>query len=240
MSSILADCTVSLGQLPWHGEAILRLVTAMVLGAIIGLEREHRGRTAGLRTQILVALGAAIAMVVSLEFGEVYGQLPGAGPIRVDPARVAYGVMGGIGFLGAGAIVRHGLGMRGLTTAASLWCTAAIGLACGFGMYVVAIAATLLTIFVLYVLYKLVHLVPAWALRTLTISLPLDDRTGPPRLKELLGKQDVRVLDLQYIRDYQRKTQTLTYQLTVPNQLPIERLGEMVDQIPGVTRAVVR
>ena len=131
------------GLTDWNAEAILRLLMAAIMGALLGLEREMHGRSAGLRTHLLVATGAALAMVVSVNFGRVFG--PTTMPhVQVDPARVAYGVMAGVGFLGAGTIMHSGLGIRGLTTAATLWCSAALGLASGFGMFVIALGGTVI------------------------------------------------------------------------------------------------
>src|SRR5690242_9611004 len=107
----------------WTLEAIARLGMAALLGGLVGLERELHGRSAGLRTHLLVALGAATAMVVSLNFAEVFGTVQHPS-IQCDPARIAYGVMAGVGFLGAGAIIHQSGGIRGLTTAAGLWCAA--------------------------------------------------------------------------------------------------------------------
>ena len=90
---------------------IVRLGVAAALGGLIGLEREARGRSAGLRTQLLVAVGSALAMIVSLQFGARYGDGSLGSAVQVDPARVAYGVMAGVGFLGAGAMIRYGIGM---------------------------------------------------------------------------------------------------------------------------------
>jgi putative Mg2+ transporter-C (MgtC) family protein len=141
-------------------ETAFRLILAGVLGGLVGAEREHHGRAAGFRTQILVCLGAALAMTVSLNFQRAFGDLSSSHAVRVDPARVAYGVMTGIGFLGAGSIMRSGAGIRGLTTAASLWCTAAIGLATGFGMYAPALITTALTIATLWILRSLDRRIP--------------------------------------------------------------------------------
>lgn len=116
-----------------------RLVAAAVLGAAVGYEREHADKPAGLRTHILVALGSAQFTVVSL-----YG-FNGAG----DPARVAAQIVTGIGFLGAGAILRTETTVKGLTTAASVWVTAAIGLAVGVGMYGMSAVTTLIVLAVL-------------------------------------------------------------------------------------------
>jgi putative Mg2+ transporter-C (MgtC) family protein len=125
---------------------ILRLVLAVVMGGLVGIEREIHGRAAGLRTHILVSLGAALFMITSILVSDRYASLGS----QVDPSRIAAGVVTGIGFLGAGAIIRFGASIRGLTTAASIWAVAAIGLAVGAGFYEAAITGTLLVIVVLF------------------------------------------------------------------------------------------
>lgn len=115
----------------------LRLLVAAVLGAAIGLERERRDHPAGMRTHLLVSVGSATFTVLSIEAF----QAPGA-----DPARVAAQIVTGIGFLGAGAILKRGASIKGLTTAASLWAVAAVGMAAGAGAWGVALAATVIVI----------------------------------------------------------------------------------------------
>jgi len=112
-----------------------RLVIAAALGAFIGTEREIHGHPAGIRTHMLVALGSGIFTVLSIHG---FGQGPGSG---IDPTRIAAQVVTGIGFLGAGAILKDGVVIRGLTTAASLWATAAVGMASGAGEYVIAVVS---------------------------------------------------------------------------------------------------
>src|SRR5919108_2868292 len=102
-------------------EIIGRLLLASLLGGLIGLEREVHGRPAGFRTHLLVSLGACLFVATSLEFYRLYGNFSGIGPVGVDPGRVAAQVVVGIGFIGAGAIIREGSSIRGLTTAACLW-----------------------------------------------------------------------------------------------------------------------
>ena len=124
---------------------VWRLCVAGLCGTIIGLDREYRVKDAGFRTHFLVALGSALMMVVS-QYG--FGELLAAhGDLRFDPGRIAAQVVSGIGFIGAGTIILHRQLVRGLTTAASLWATAGIGLAAGAHMYVLAGAATVLTLF---------------------------------------------------------------------------------------------
>ena len=129
---------------------ILRLCVAGLCGTVIGLDREYRVKDAGFRTHFLVALGSALMMIVS-QYG-FEGFLADNDGTRFDPGRIAAQVVSGIGFIGAGTIIIHRQLVRGLTTAASLWATAGIGLAAGAEMYVVAGAATLLTLFGLEVL----------------------------------------------------------------------------------------
>lgn len=124
---------------------ILRLCVAGLCGTVIGLDREYRVKDAGFRTHFLVALGSALMMIVS-QYG-FEGFLADHDGTRFDPGRIAAQVVSGIGFIGAGTIIIHRQLVRGLTTAASLWATAGIGLAAGAEMYVVAGAATLLTLF---------------------------------------------------------------------------------------------
>lgn len=142
-------------ELGWDDVAI-RLVVAAVLGGAIGLERELREREAGLRTHLLVSVGAAVFTLVSAYgFSDFrYGLDTG---LTLDPTRIAAQIVTGIGFLGAGAIIRQGLSVRGLTTAATLWVVAAIGLASGAGYYSAAVVATALVLFSLWPLRLLAH-----------------------------------------------------------------------------------
>ena len=127
-------------------EIISRLLLAALLGSIIGIERERLSWAAGLRTHMLVAVGAALVMVVSA-FG--FADIQNAKNVSLDPSRVAAQVVSGIGFLGAGSIMLRGEIIRGLTTAASLWSVAAIGLAVGGGLYTASIAATIIILIIL-------------------------------------------------------------------------------------------
>lgn len=129
---------------------VLRLCVAGVCGTVIGLDREYRVKEAGFRTHFLVALGSALMMIVSqYGFAELLASHDG---LRVDPSRIAAQVVSGIGFIGGGTIIIHRQLVRGLTTAASLWATAGIGLTAGCGMYALAATATALTLFGLEVL----------------------------------------------------------------------------------------
>jgi len=127
-------------------ETLLRLGLALILGAIIGLERESTEHTAGMRTQALVALGSALFTIISA-FG--FTSFLGVPHIQIDPTRIASYIVAGIGFLGAGSIFRDQNRVRGLTTAASVWLVAAVGMACGAGFLLMAVTATIMALFVL-------------------------------------------------------------------------------------------
>ena len=133
-------------SIEWH--FLLRILVAALLGSVIGLERDRRGRPAGLRTHTIVALASATFMVVSISFIEhqTYGATE---HVEVDVSRIAAAIVTGIGFLGGGAIMRTGLNVMGLTTAAGLWLVGAIGMAAGGGMYLIAAFSTVLGLLVL-------------------------------------------------------------------------------------------
>ncbi len=134
---------------------MFRLLVAMLFGGLVGLERQSRGRAAGLRTNILVCLGSAAVIVVFQKLSLV-ASIEGNPAIRIDPARAAAGVITGIGFLGAGTIVKSADFVRGLTTAASIWVVSAIGVTVGLGEYVIAGCLTILVLITLFLL----HLIP--------------------------------------------------------------------------------
>ncbi len=137
-------------------EITIRLLTALGLGGLIGLEREVHGSDAGLRTHVLVSLGSALVMVVSILMSQSFA--------GTDPARISAQVVSGIGFLGAGSILRSATSVRGLTTAASIWAVAGIGLAAGGGYYSSAAIASILI------------LVTLWLLRFIEKALNLKER----------------------------------------------------------------
>jgi putative Mg2+ transporter-C (MgtC) family protein len=128
-------------------QVITRLVLSVVFSGLIGIERQIHRRTAGLRTHILVCMGSCLIMLTSLYIFDIYKNVA-----QLDPTRIAAGVITGVGFLGAGAIIIQGQGVKGLTTAASLWTVAGISLAVGCGFYIAAIVTTILTLTVLFFL----------------------------------------------------------------------------------------
>lgn len=168
----------------WGGDAFFKLFLAAVLGGLVGLEREVRGRQAGFRTNLLVCLGSALTMVVSAALAEKKWSADGDFSVTVDPGRIAYGVMTGVGFLGAGAILKHESQIRGLTTAAGLWCVAAIGLAVGMSLYALAIVAAGLVVLALWVLDHFEEILPKRHFRHVTVRLPWNASS----LADLVGR----------------------------------------------------
>jgi putative Mg2+ transporter-C (MgtC) family protein len=132
----------------------LRLMVAMLLGGLVGMERQTRGRAAGLRTNILVCLGSA-AIIIAFQKLSLDLNVGAESIVRMDPARAAAGVITGIGFLGAGTIIKTKDFVRGLTTAASIWVVSAIGVTVGLGEYTIATVLTLLVLISLYALHRI-------------------------------------------------------------------------------------
>ena len=128
-------------------EIIIKLLLAVIVGGFTGYERETSNQFAGFRTHILVSIGSCITSIISLELFNEYSNIS-----TMDPARLPAQVLSGIGFLGAGAILKNSNGIRGLTTAAGIWATACIGIAIGYGQYVLGIAAWILVMATLYIL----------------------------------------------------------------------------------------
>ena len=187
------------GELSWPVEQVLRLLLAAVAGGMVGLERELRGRQAGFRTNLLVCVGSALVMIVSITFAQrPWPHEPGVN-LNIDPARIAYGIMTGIGFLGAGTILKSGAGIRGLTTAAAMWCVAAVGMAAGFGMYTLTVIASAMIVAALWILDYFEGVIPKLRYRTIVIRRPW----GPGCVTETVKKlkdAGLKVIDASFER----------------------------------------
>jgi putative Mg2+ transporter-C (MgtC) family protein len=176
---------------------LLNLVMALAGGSLVRLERSYNGRVAGFRTHALVALAAASAMTVAYSPG-LLSSLPAGATAAGDATRVAQGVMTGVGFLGGGVIFKEGANIQGLTTAASIWATAAIGLLCGIGLWPTALFAAVIVLLVLTVMRYVESWLPTrvraeGAFRFKAETAP--DETG---FRHLLGGHGVTVSDLSY------------------------------------------
>ena len=176
---------------------ITRLLVALVLSGLIGFEREINNHSAGFRTHILVGVGACLMMILSLfgfsTFNEVNDN------IRFDPARIPSYVISGIGFLGAGTIIVYGGTVRGLTTAASIWAVAGIGLVVGSGMYSVAIFTTLIILISLIFLNHIERIFPR-SRTTTFIELVVDETIQINQVVEVIEKQQFSITNIEIIR----------------------------------------
>lgn len=185
---------------------------ASILGAAIGLERGYRAKEAGFRTHFLVALGSALFMIVSqFGFEQILVQSRDAGlNVRLDPSRIAAQVVSGIGFIGAGTIIFQRHVVRGLTTAAGLWVTSAIGMTCGAGLYLLAIATTVL---VLICLETLNYFFQKFGTRNINITFSSPSIDDVRRVLDRMRKDDM-TIDSYNMRE-QVETDGSTYLVTV-------------------------
>jgi putative Mg2+ transporter-C (MgtC) family protein len=169
----------------------VRLLIAAALGAVIGVEREIHGHPAGMRTHLLVALGSAIFTELS-----IYGfQATASSPL--DPSRIAAQIVSGIGFLGAGAIIKDGASIRGLTTAASLWATAAIGLAAGAGDYVVGITGSVIVVFSLWPLNRVAERLHRADRLTMRLNLVVDRLEALAEISVIVARNRLEIVGVQ-------------------------------------------
>ncbi|MGY4707095.1 MgtC/SapB family protein [Candidatus Bipolaricaulota sp. J31] len=209
------------------GEILLKLVVAAVLGGLIGLERETHGRPAGLRTNILVCVGAALVMAVART----------ASSGVVDPGRAMAGVVTGIGFLGAGAIIKMGNIVRGLTTAACIWLVAALGIAVGQGLFVLAAITTGVALFVLVVVDRFSRAIPAVTYHTVTVVADAPDFTElSAACRARIEEKGVRVLAAE-VKGRADGVTELVYHVRVKGKAGVERLVKDLLALPHVRSA---
>src|SRR5512144_2275938 len=182
-----------------HDELVIvgRLAGALVIGAMIGFERTFHGRPAGFRTHALVCLASALLMLVTVYQLHWMTEVP-LDTIRADPTRMAQGIMTGIGFLGAGVIFKEGLTVRGLTTAASIWITAAIGILCGAGLWLAAAVGAVVTLGVLSVFRRVESLIPVQLYAHLSVRFARGEPVSEMQLLALLAEQGFSPSDLSY------------------------------------------
>jgi len=191
---------------------LTHLLVATLAGGLIGLERSYHGRPAGFRTHILVCVASSLLMLVTMYQAKWFTGAP-LDTVRVDPTRMAQGIMTGIGFLGAGVIVREGLTVRGLTTAASIWVTAAIGILAGVGFYGTVLIGSVITIGTLTVFRKIENRMPSQIFAINTIVFGRDNPMSETEIRELLLKNGFSVANISY--RLMEKGEQLEYRMTV-------------------------
>jgi putative Mg2+ transporter-C (MgtC) family protein len=210
-------------------EIVVRLVIVSVLCGVIGLERQTRGQVAGMRTHLIVGLGAGLFTLVS-----AYG-FTGASASQADPTRVAAQIVSGIGFLGGGAILRYGVTVHGVTTAAALWISAAVGMAAAAGFYVGAVATTALALVALVALGRLKPVVRRRFGETLSLELGLAPGASIRSLLGELRRHSLRVegLETHVVDD---GSERLRLDVRAPASLDVDGILADLSQIREVAR----
>ena len=207
-------------------DSFVGILFAASLGSLIGLERELHGQPAGLRTHMILAVGAAVAAIISIS----YSQFLSNPELPSDPGRIVAQVVSGVGFLGAGAIMKAGVTVKGLTTASSLWTTAIIGIACGSKYYELACFTTLVVLLILSLISYLENLMMT-TYKTHTVKVTLSDRPGiVNEIKETLSIYKVKVESLN-ARMPNKKTLKLELIVRKPKDLAMDKLINILNSI---------
>jgi putative Mg2+ transporter-C (MgtC) family protein len=180
-------------------EMVLRLLAAVLAGALIGYERTYHGRPAGFRTHALVCTASSLLMLVTVY--EAHWMRQATGVVQIDPTRMAQGIMTGIGFLGAGVIIKEGLSVRGLTTAASIWITAAIGILAGIGFYFPLAVSVLLTLGILSFFRWIEARMPSQAYYHFDVRFARSAGMTERALRELVEAHGFSIANLSYRLD---------------------------------------
>jgi len=191
---------------------LLHLLGATAVGLLLGYERSYHGRAAGMRTYALVCVASTMLTVINAYPGQWYGGLS-ATPSAADPTRVIQGIMTGIGFLGAGVIIKDGFTIRGLSTAASIWMTAAIGVIIGIGFYGAALSATLVTLASMTGLGQLEKMLPHQTTLHLSLVYPHDHIPTPDEVRARVKAFGFDVLDWSF--HYCESKQQFQYDLVL-------------------------
>lgn len=213
----------------------LPLLLAVVLGGLIGLERELHGHPAGLRTHILVCVGSTLITLVSVSIGQVGGA-------KGDPARLAAQIVSGIGFLGAGAILREGATVRGLTTAASVWTTAGIGIALGASPFYgqLAVAATVIVLLTLWLLNRVEDWINVHGGQSVLLQITVRDtnRAAANTLAQIAA-HDIRILSVQFEPGKEAHTRDMHLHVCFPVKFDRAAFLGALSEEPGVQTVVM-
>jgi putative Mg2+ transporter-C (MgtC) family protein len=220
----------------WHDNyaaIALHLLLALAAGAIIGLERSYHGRPAGFRTHALVCLSSSMLMVLTVYQDTWFGSF-NLEQVNVDPTRMAQGIMTGIGFLGAGVIMKEGLSVRGLTTAASIWITAGIGIMIGVGFYFPAGIATAMTLIVLSVFRWIERSMPIEFYANLAVAFTRSGNLPESELRTLVERHGFVIANMNYGVTGDGKT--FEYQMVIhsPDRDKTRELAEALNALPAV------
>jgi len=211
----------------------VRLLASLVVGGLIGLERSYHGRPAGFRTHSLVCLSTSLLMLVTVYETRWFSSIA-PGRISLDPTRMAQGIMTGIGFLGAGTIIKDGLSVRGLTTAASIWITAAIGILIGIGFYFPAAVATILTLGTLSVFRWIENQIPAQFYAQFVIRFARNEAMPEIEMRRMLENYGFTIANLNYRLDVE--SDSFEYQMVIRTNSEdnASRLAQALNRVGSV------
>ncbi len=217
-------------------EVIFKLLLGTLLGGIIGFERQTHGRAAGFRTQLLVCVACVLLMIISEGFYTRVATHPEFA--RVDPTRIASGALTGIGFLGAGVILKMGLSIQGLTTAACIWVVAAIGLAIGAGEYFASIVVSAITFFALWVLRIWETKMPRLVYKVVT--LVTDESCDEEAIVSIFAGKGVEVVRTDYTIEPPKKEKTYGFTIALKDGVPMRDIVDAVCSQSFVKKFEVR
>ncbi len=207
-------------------DPFIGILTAAALGSLIGLEREVHGQPAGLRTHMILAVGAALAAILSI----AYSQNLSNPNMPSDPGRIVAQVVSGVGFLGAGAIMKMGVTVKGLTTASSLWTTAIVGIACGSEYYEIAMFTSVLVLIILTVINYLEGILLT-TYKTHTLKISLEDRPGiVNEMREMLKAYKVKIVSLNASMP-DKQTLKLSMIIRKPNELGMDKVINIINSM---------
>ena len=210
----------------------IRIVAALVAGAIIGYERSYSGRPAGFRTHALVCMASSVLMLVTVY--EAHWVRTAADSIRIDPTRMAQGIMTGIGFLGAGVIMQEGFTVRGLTTAASIWITAAIGILAGIGFYFPLALSMILTLGVLSIFRRIEARMPTQAYYLFEVRCARDGPANEAQIRDAVGRGGFSIANFSYRLDDEGRTRRYSMTIATTDRQAASRLAEALENVSFV------
>jgi putative Mg2+ transporter-C (MgtC) family protein len=221
------------------GTELIKLILAFTAGALIGIEREKHGRPAGMRTHVLVCTGACLMMIISEGVFAKYGHLNAEGIARIDPGRIGAQIITGIGFLGAGVIIKEGANVRGLTTAACLWYVAGVGMAFGFGMTAIGICSTILAFVALFALKHVDTLLRKDRFLRLSV-VTMGDSDIFTEIKDIFNTHSLTTANIE--QEFDLENQRIQYDFIITHHhRPVgQTLVNEISKLDGVTKVRYR
>lgn len=217
-------------------DMLLRFALGALFGGIIGYERQVHGRPAGFRTHLIVCVASVLIMIISEHFYHLSYTDPAY--MRIDPGRIAAGAITGVGFLGAGVVLKTGVTVQGLTTAACIWMVSAIGLALGSGLHLAATTAFGLTLFALLVLRTVERKMPALMFKYLTIVTQEDAEEDV--ILSALGRHDAAIHNIDYEKDVSNGEVTYSITIALPHRVSLKSILDEVSSLKAVNKVAIK